>query len=62
MFAHLERGIVILVHGDDYVPAGLTNDLDCLEEKLGKKYEIKTQKGQDRTEMMSAKSKRLTEL
>ena len=33
-----------LVHGDDYVAAGMSEDLDWIEEELGKKYEIKTQR------------------
>ena len=44
VFAHPSRGIMTLVHGDDYVSAGLTTDLDWLEEELGKKYGIKTQR------------------
>ena len=34
-----------MVHGDDYVSAVMTKDLDWLEEELGKKYEIKTEDG-----------------
>ena len=42
VFVHPDRGIWTMVHGDDYVSAGFSDDLEWLEEKLGQAYEIKT--------------------
>ena len=44
VFHHPKRQIWTLVHGDDYVSAGAPDDLQWLEEELGKSYELQTQK------------------
>ena len=36
VLTHPERQIMTLVHGDDYVAAGMSEDLDWIEEELGK--------------------------
>ena len=38
------RGILTLVHGDDYAGSGKSGELDWLEGELEKQYEIKTQR------------------
>ena len=42
VFAHPERDMLTLVHGDDYVTSGSAQDLDWLKLELEKAYEIKT--------------------
>ena len=44
VFYHPKREIKTLVHGDDYVSSGVSEDLDWLESELGKRYQIKTQR------------------
>ena len=44
VFHHRERGMMTLVHGDDYVSSGISTDLTWLEEELKKAYEIKTRR------------------
>lgn len=44
IFYHPEREMMTLVHGDDYVTAAMSEDLDWLEGELQKEYEIKTQR------------------
>jgi hypothetical protein len=48
VFFHPGRGIKTLVHGDDYVSAGESQDLDWLESELSKQYQIKTQRTRPR--------------
>ena len=43
VFAHLEKDLWTLVHGDDYFSAGLKESLTCLEEQLKQQYEIMSQ-------------------
>ena len=43
VFDHETRGIRTLVHGDDYVSVGMPCQLKWMEERLMKKYQIKTQ-------------------
>ena len=40
VFKHEERGLCVLVHGDDYFTSGFSDQLDWLEKSLGEKYEI----------------------
>ena len=40
-FWHPERGVSIVVHGDDFVIAGFENDLKYVENVLRKKYPVK---------------------
>ena len=40
-FFHKERGISIVVHGDDITSLGLSADLDWLQEGLAKSFELK---------------------
>ena len=42
VFYHSGREIKTLVHGDDYVSSGMSEQLDWLEGELGKAYEIHT--------------------
>ena len=42
LFKHETRGIVTLVHGDDFVSAGTECDLQWLDQALKRKYAIKT--------------------
>ena len=44
VFHHAERGICMLVHGDDYFSSGHTEQLDWLEQQLAAQYEIQTQR------------------
>ena len=44
VFVHPQWGIMTLVHGDDYVSAAASNDLDWLQAALESQYEIKTQR------------------
>ena len=44
VFHHRKRGIMTLVHGDDYVSSGFSSDLTWLDGELSKAYEIKTQR------------------
>ena len=44
VFKHEERGLCVLVHGDDYFTSGHTDQLDWLEKNLGEKFEIQTQR------------------
>lgn len=37
----------MLVHGDDYMSAGSSSELDWLEKQLSKRYNIKTQRLRD---------------
>ena len=41
---HAGRGLLTLVHGDDYATSGEGKDLDWLEGELNKKYKLKTQR------------------
>ena len=43
-FHHRERGVMTLVHGDDYVSSGMPSELDWLQAELEKRYKIKTQR------------------
>ena len=43
MYHHLEKGLVTLVHGDDYTTAGNNEDLRWFKQRLEEAYEIKTQ-------------------
>ena len=43
VFHHKERGLVTLVHGDDYTTAGEMSELKWFQKKLEGAYEIKTQ-------------------
>ena len=43
MFAHPERDVWVLVHGDDYACSGFKQDLRWLESEMNKVYEIKVQ-------------------
>jgi hypothetical protein len=43
VYHHLERGLVTLVHGDDYTTAGNIKDLRWFKQRLEEAYEIKTQ-------------------
>ena len=43
VFAHPERNIMTLVHGDDYMSCGLAADLKWLQGQLAARFEIKTQ-------------------
>jgi hypothetical protein len=43
VYHHLERGLVTLVHGDDYATAGNIKDLRWFKQRLEVAYEIKTQ-------------------
>ena len=42
MYHHEKRGIVCLVHGDDFVSVGKSLDLKWMKEKLKARFEIKT--------------------
>eukprot|EP00973_Karenia_brevis_P059783 8321689-Karenia_brevis.AAC.1 len=42
VFAHEQRNIRTLVHGDDFVSSGTPEDLKWLQEKLEEKFEIST--------------------
>lgn len=42
MFYHPGRGVMCLVHGDDFVCVGGSSDLEWVKEKLKKRLEIKT--------------------
>ena len=44
IFVDRERGIRVLVHGDDYFSSGLSDDLTWLQSRLEKRFEIKTQR------------------
>ena len=44
VFVNVDRQIVTLVHGDDYVSSGPIDSLDWLEAQLAASYEIQTQK------------------
>ena len=44
IFHHRERGVMTLVHGDDYVSSGMPSELDWLQAELEKRYKIKTQR------------------
>ena len=41
-YFHSERGVSVLVHGDDYCSTGRRRDLLWLKGELEKKYELKT--------------------
>ncbi len=43
VYHHLEKGLVTLVHGDDYTTAGNIEDLRWFKKRLEEAYEIKTQ-------------------
>ena len=43
MFHHPGKGLVTLVHGDDYTTAGHAKELQWFTEMLEEAYEIKTQ-------------------
>ena len=43
MFHHKERNLKTMVHGDDYVTAGMKEDLQWMKKVLEADYEIKTQ-------------------
>ena len=43
VFYHAEKRIRTLVHGDDYVSIGEPQQLECMEQMSGQKYNIKTQ-------------------
>ena len=40
-FNHPDRGIAVVVHGDDLTALGKTGDLDWYEEALSKAFQIK---------------------
>ena len=44
VFHQPKRGIMTLVHGDDYCSAGMGVDIDWPQEALEKRYDIKTQR------------------
>ena len=44
VFFHPMRGIMTLVHGDDYVSAAVSSELDWLQAALESQYKIKTQR------------------
>ena len=44
VFKHVDRGLCVLVHGDVYFTSGNPDQLDWLENGLGEKYEIRTQR------------------
>ena len=44
VFYHPGRDIKTLVHGDDYVSAGMSEQLDWLQGELERAYKIKTQR------------------
>ena len=43
VFFHPGRGIGTMVHGDDYVSAGMAQDLRWMKQQLGNKCKVKTQ-------------------
>ena len=44
VFCHTARGIMTLVHGDDYFSSGKQSELDWMEVELSKAYEIQIQR------------------
>ena len=50
IFHHRERGIMTLVHGDDYVSSAMSSDLNWLQAELENQYAIKTQRTREETE------------
>ena len=44
VFCHAQKGLLTLVHGDDYVSSGPADSLTWLDKELGKKYKVKTQR------------------
>ena len=44
VYAHHQRNIRVLVHGDDYVAVGSSEALDWFQKELELAYEIKTQR------------------
>jgi hypothetical protein len=44
VFIHKKRDIWLMVHGDDYLSAGMRSSLDWLEDLLKKQYQIKTKR------------------
>ena len=40
-FWHPEKGVSVVVHGDDFVRVGLQDDLKCVECVVRKKYPMK---------------------
>ena len=43
MFRHDEKGVVGMVHGDDFVAVGSEENLKDTKEALNKKYKIKVE-------------------